>query len=192
MGDAAGHSFYPGKNLGALGDAGAITTNDDDLADKLRVLRNYGSQVKYINEVKGFNSRLDELQAAFLRVKLRKLTAWNNHRKEVADLYLNGINNELLVLPTVPDGIEPSWHLFVVRFANRDALSKYLQDKGIGVVIHYPVPPHLQPAYAELSYVKGQFPVAEEIHNQVVSLPIYPHLHKYQAELVVDAVNKFR
>ncbi len=192
LGDAAGHSFYPGKNLGALGDAGAITTNDDDLADKLRVLRNYGSQVKYINEVKGFNSRLDELQAAFLRVKLRKLTAWNNHRKEVADLYLNGINNELLVLPTVPDGIEPSWHLFVVRSANRDALSKYLQDKGIGVVIHYPVPPHLQPAYAELSYVKGQFPVAEEIHNQVVSLPIYPHLHKYQAELVVDAVNKFR
>ena len=191
LGDAAGHSFYPGKNLGALGDGGAITTNDDDLADKLKVLRNYGSRVKYFNEVKGFNSRLDEMQAAFLRVKLRKLTEWNSRRKQIAAYYLQNLSATNLVLPFVPDWADPVWHLYVVRSKNRDQLQQHLNDLSIGTVIHYPVPPHLQAAYAELKFKKGDLPLAEAIHNEVISIPIGPHLGSANAITVCNAVNAF-
>jgi dTDP-4-amino-4,6-dideoxygalactose transaminase len=176
LGDAAGHSFYPGKNLGALGDGGAITTNDDDLAHKLRVLRNYGSQVKYQNEVKGYNSRLDELQAAFLRVKLRYLDNWNTKRKEIAAYYLDNLDASQLVLPYVPDWADPVWHLFVVRTQNRSQLQQQLASANIATVIHYPIPPHLQTAYVELGLTKGSHPIAEVIHDEIFSLPIGPHL----------------
>ena len=189
LGDAAGHSFYPGKNLGALGDGGAITTNDDELAEKIRVLRNYGSRVKYHNEVKGFNSRLDEMQAAFLRVKLRKLDKWNERRKQIAAYYLDNLNKDALVLPYVPEWADPVWHLFVVRTKDREYLQTQLNAACVGTVIHYPIPPHLQGAYAELTYIKGAFPLAEVIHEQVLSLPIGPHLGLVQAELVNNAVN---
>jgi dTDP-4-amino-4,6-dideoxygalactose transaminase len=176
LGDAAGHSFYPGKNLGALGDGGAITTNDAELAEKIRMLRNYGSQIKYKNEVKGYNSRLDELQAAFLRVKLRKLNEWNDRRKKIAAYYLNNLKDNNLVLPYVPEWVDPVWHLFVVRSKNRTQLQQQLTAADIGTVIHYPIPPHLQAAYKELGFGKGAFPLAELLHEEVLSLPIGPHL----------------
>lgn len=191
LGDAAGHSFYPGKNLGALGDGGAITTNDDELADKLKVLRNYGSRVKYLNEVKGLNSRLDEMQAAFLRVKLRKLTEWNTRRKQIAAYYQENLDAINLVLPFVLNWADPVWHLFVVRSKNRGQLQQHLNVSGIGTVIHYPVPPHLQSAYSELNYIRGSLPVAEIIHEQVLSLPIGPHLGSANAISVCNAVNAF-
>ena len=191
LGDAAGHSFYPGKNLGALGDGGAITTNDDELADKLKVLRNYGSRVKYFNEVKGYNSRLDEMQAAFLHVKLLKLTEWNTRRKQIAAYYQENLYATNLVLPFVPDWADPVWHLYVVRSKNRDQLQQHLNDSSIGTVIHYPVPPHLQNAYSELNYIQGSFPIAEIIHEQVLSLPIGPHLGSANAITVCSAVNAF-
>lgn len=176
LGDAAGFSFYPGKNLGALGDGGAVVTNDDALADQLRVLRNYGSRIKYHNELKGFNSRLDELQAAFLREKLALLDDWNTRRRAIAERYLNGLANTGLVLPHVPDWAEPVWHLFVVRSQERNQFQSDLAARNIGTVIHYPIPPHLQPAYAELGFARNDFPIAEEIHDQVLSLPIWPQM----------------
>lgn len=188
LGDAAGHSFYPGKNLGALGDGGAITTDDDEMADKLRVLRNYGSRIKYLNEVKGFNSRLDEMQAAFLRVKLRKLDEWNERRKQIAAYYLDGLKQLDLVLPFVPAGADPVWHLFVVRNRDREYLQNFLNAAGIGTVIHYPIPPHLQSAYSELGFTKGAFPISELMHEQVLSLPIGPHLGMDAAKIVNEAV----
>ena len=189
LGDAAGHSFYPGKNLGALGDGGAVTTNDDELALKLRVLCNYGSQIKYYNEVKGFNSRLDEMQAAFLRVKLRKLNEWNARRKQIAAYYLQNLDARNLVLPFVPDWADPVWHLFVVRTKNRQQLQNQLNQAEIGTVIHYPIPPHLQAAYSEMDFNMGDFPLAEVMHNEVISLPIGPHLGMHGAETVCQAVN---
>jgi dTDP-4-amino-4,6-dideoxygalactose transaminase len=189
LGDAAGHSFYPGKNLGALGDGGAITTNDDELAHKIRVLRNYGSQVKYHNEVKGYNSRLDELQAAFLRVKLRKLSEWNARRKVIAAEYLKNINNLNLVLPYVPEWADPVWHLFVVRTKDREQLQQQLNATKIGTVIHYPIPPHLQSAYSELGFKQGAFPIAEVIHNEVLSLPIGPHLLNDTVDSIYAVLN---
>lgn len=188
LGDAAGFSFYPGKNLGAIGDGGAVTTNDLDLADKLRVLCNYGSSVKYHNKVKGFNSRLDELQAAFLRVKLKKLDEWNKRRKLIAAEYLNGLLECNVVLPYVPVWADPVWHLFVVRNSRRDRLQKKLSENGICTMIHYPIPPHLQNAYAELGYGKRSFPISERINEQVLSLPIGPHLSHLEHQLVVDAI----
>ena len=188
LGHAAAWSFYPGKNLGAFGDAGAVTTNDADLAARLRGLRNYGSQVKYVNEVKGFNSRMDELQAAVLRVKLRHLDAWNTRRKRLADVYLAGLQGTDLVLPSVPDWAEPVWHLFVVRSLQRDALQRELKEKGVGTLIHYPIPPHLQEAYAELGFETGDFPIAEAVHREVLSLPIGPQLEPEDAYYVVQSV----
>ena len=176
LGDAAGFSFYPGKNLGALGDGGAVVTSDDSLADRLRVLRNYGSRVKYHNEVKGFNSRLDELQAAFLREKLVLLDNWNERRSGVAARYLEGLANSGLVLPYVPEWAQPVWHLFVVRHPERNRLQAQLGELGIGTMIHYPIPPHLQPAYSELELKRGDFPVAERIHDEVLSLPMWPQM----------------
>lgn len=187
LGDAAGFSFYPGKNLGALGDGGAITTSDDALAAKVRVLRNYGSERKYHNELKGFNSRLDELQAAFLREKLRLLEGWNLQRRSIADRYRAALGGCGLVVPEVPSWAEPVWHLFVVRSTKRAALIAALSERGIGTMIHYPVPPHRQPAYAELCMGQGSLPVAEAIHDEVLSLPIWPQMTDTQVEEVVTA-----
>jgi dTDP-4-amino-4,6-dideoxygalactose transaminase len=186
LGDSAGNSFYPGKNLGAFGDAGAVTTDDADLADRVRVLRNYGSKKKYYNEVKGYNSRLDELQAAFLRVKLKKMDEWNERRRRVAGQYLAALNQfPGLRLPFVPEWAEPAWHLFVVRHSKRDALQQRLTEAGIGTLIHYPVPPHLSGAYADSRYARGAFPIAEELADQVLSLPMGPHLSREQADSVI-------
>lgn len=193
LGDAAGFSFYPGKNLGALGDGGAVTTNDDSLADKIRVLRNYGSRIKYQNEIKGMNSRLDELQAALLRVKLASLDAQNARRREIATAYLFGLNGvDGFVLPHVPEWAESVWHLFVIRHPQRDALQAWLQSHGVGTMIHYPIPPHLQGAYAELGYVVGDLPVAERIHAEVLSLPMDPSMSDISVAKVIACCRSFK
>lgn len=190
LGDAAGHSFYPGKNLGAFGDAGGVTTDDAALADRVRTLRNYGSKKKYYNEVMGYNSRLDEMQAALLRVKLNVLDQWNQRRAVVAQRYLREIKPVPgLVLPFVSTWVEPVWHLFVVRHPNRDGLQQKLNAAGIGTLIHYPVPAHLSGAYADAGWKRGDFPLAENSADTVLSLPIGPHLTPSQADLVIEAVN---
>lgn len=192
LGDAAGWSFYPGKNLGAIGDAGAITTNDAGLADKIRVLRNYGSRVKYYNEVKGYNSRLDPLQAAFLSVKLRHLDEWNARRQIIVRQYLAALSQvSNLIVPHVPDWADPAWHLFVVRHSQRDALQRYLRAAEIGTLIHYPVPPHLSQAYQDAGWSEGQFPLAEQLARSVLSLPLGPHLSLSACEVVSDSVTRF-
>jgi dTDP-4-amino-4,6-dideoxygalactose transaminase len=188
LGDVAGWSFYPGKNLGAFGDAGAVTTNNRDLAERIRALRNYGSRVKYFNEVKGFNSRLDEIQAASLRVKLRHLDDWNDRRRRLAASYMSKLENVNLMLPFVPDWADPVFHHFVVRSKQRDELRIHLEDAGIGTLIHYPVPPHLQQAYGDLGLGAGDLPISERIHEEVLSLPIGPHLSESQAKTVVQAL----
>ena len=191
LGDAAGFSFYPGKNLGAIGDGGAVTTNDPELAEKVRVLCNYGSRIKYHNEVKGFNSRLDELQAAFLREKLKKLDEWNERRKAIAVEYLRALFGCELVLPYVPEWADPVWHLFVIRHSQRDQLQKKLSEAGISTMIHYPRPPHLQEAYVELGFRNGAFPIAESIHRKVLSLPIGPHILEGSQEFIFNTLKKF-
>lgn len=189
LGDAAGFSFYPGKNLGAMGDAGAVTTNDDRLAERIRALGNYGSRVKYHHEVQGFNSRLDPLQAAFLRVKLARLDEWNERRRAVANLYLESFaETPELTLPFVPSWAEPVWHLFVVRHAKRDFLQQYLNDAKIGTLIHYPVPPHLSGAYKNEGWQVGNFPLSEQMANSVLSLPIGPHLARESQLRVISSV----
>ena len=191
LGHGAGHSFYPGKNLGAFGDGGAVTTNDDQLADRVRTLRNYGSKKKYYNEVKGFNSRLDELQAAFLRVKLKKLDEWNERRRAVAARYLSGLGGlPGLMLPFAPDWAEPVWHLFVVRHPGRDELQRKLTAADIGTLIHYPVPPHLSGAYADGKWTRGAFPFAELMADSVLSLPMGPHLSAEQTDSVVHELRR--
>lgn len=189
LGDAAGTSFYPGKNLGALGDAGAVTTNDEELASLIRMFANYGSRKKYVNEVKGINSRLDEIQAALLDVKLKHLPTDTKIRQKVADDYLTGIRNPKITLPTVvrPEG--HVWHLFVIRTANRDMLQKYLAENGIQTLIHYPIPPHQQGAYAELADLK--FPITEKIHEECLSLPMSPVLTEDEVKYVIDTINKY-
>ncbi len=189
-GDVVAWSFYPGKNLGAYGDGGAITANDPEIADRINVLRNYGSRVKYINEVRGFNSRLDPLQAAALRVKLKVLDEWNARRANIAARYSNELVNTGLILPAAPEWAEPAWHLYVVQHPQRDNLQKILQEANIGSLIHYPIPPHLQKAYAELGFGKGDFPIAEKIHNNVLSLPIGPHLGNTGVESVIETLKK--
>jgi dTDP-4-amino-4,6-dideoxygalactose transaminase len=184
-GDAVAWSFYPGKNLGAMGDGGAVTTNDPQIADRLRVLRNYGSRVKYVNEVQGYNSRLDPLQAAVLRVKLVKLDEWNNRRSAIANSYQLAFAGCGLALPHTPDWAYPVWHLYVVRTSQRDVLQQALVDKGVGCLIHYPIPPHLQQAYSKAGWGQGALPLAERMADQVLSLPIGPHL---QAEHVADII----
>ena len=187
-GDAVAWSFYPGKNLGALGDAGAVTTDDAALAERLAALRNYGSRVKYHNEIKGWNSRLDEIQAAFLRVKLPRLEAANERRRQIAARYLDAMRGTGLTLPYVPNWAEPVWHLFVVRHPDRDGLAARLHARGVSTLIHYPVPPHLQPAYAELHGKPGDFPISEKIHREVLSLPIGPTMSEAEIDQVIDAV----
>ncbi|QNJ24563.1 perosamine synthetase protein family [Synechococcus sp. SYN20] len=189
-GDIVCWSFYPGKNLGALGDAGAITTNRADLADRIRILRNYGSRLKYVNEVKGFNSRLDPIQAAVLRVKLLVLDEWNARRRVIAQRYLEGLAGSALVLPKVAEWAEPVWHLFVVRHPERDALVKRLNEAGVGSLIHYPVPPHLQEAYAEMELGMGAFPVAERMAGEVVSLPMGAQLSATSIDPICRVCNE--
>jgi dTDP-4-amino-4,6-dideoxygalactose transaminase len=192
LGSAAGFSFYPGKNLGALGDAGAVVTNDTDLAHKVRVLSNYGSQKKYYNEIKGFNSRLDPLQAAFLKVKLKYLDNWNERRRKIADFYLKnlrGVSN--LILPGVSPDAFHVWHIFLVRHPKRNRLQEYLAQNGIGTLIHYPIPPHLSDAYQDLGYKEKAFPLAELIANTALSIPMGPHLSLDDAAVVVEEIRSF-
>jgi dTDP-4-amino-4,6-dideoxygalactose transaminase len=192
LGDAAGFSFYPGKNLGAFGDAGAVTTNDAHLAEKVRILGNYGSKYKYHHEIKGFNSRLDPLQAAFLRVKLRYLDEWNMRRKHSAELYYSGLNEiPHLVHPVLETWAEHSWHIYAIRHHKRDELQKYLNQKGIGTLIHYPVPPHLSPAYKDCNWENGNFSITEELANTLLSLPIGPHIDERDQEQVISSIKKF-
>lgn len=189
LGDAAAFSFYPGKNLGAFGDGGAVVTGDAELADRVRLLRNYGSRNKYHHEVKGGNSRLDELQAAFLRVKLTRLDEWNRRRQEVAAWYLERLDLlPDLSLPFVPGWAEPVWHLFVVRYPQRDTLQRHLAEAGIGTLIHYPIPPHLSDAYAAEGWEPGDFPVSELLAEEVMSLPIGPHVQNCQVDKVVETI----
>lgn len=192
LGDAAGFSFYPTKNLGALGDAGAVTTNDKKLADKIRTLRNYGSKKKYYNKYKGFNSRLDEMQAAVLRVKLKYLDSWNEERKENAEIYLKNVSNNDLILPYVPDWADSVWHLFVLRNKNRDDLQDYLLENEIKTQIHYPVPLHLQEAYNNLGYSKGDFSISEQLASEVLSLPFWVGIDKKNIEYTCSALDRFK
>ncbi len=187
--DVVAWSFYPGKNLGALGDGGAITTNDAALAERIRVLRNYGSRTKYVNEIKGYNSRLDPLQAAVLRVKLAHLDAWNERRRAIAHRYLDALPASGLVLPEVPNWADPVWHLFVVRTAERDALQARLSAAGIGSLIHYPIPPHRQHAYADGGFSPGDFPLVSRMAEEVLSLPIGPHLGATDVDRIIDVLS---
>jgi len=187
-GDAVAWSFYPGKNLGAVGDAGAVTTNDPAIADRIRLLRNYGSHVKYKNEVQGYNSRLDPIQAAVLRVKLKVLDEWNARRQKIASAYTSGLAGSGLTLPSVASWAESVWHLYVVQSAHRDDLQKTMRQAGIDTLIHYPVPPHLQQAYANMGFFSGQFPIAERLAAKVLSLPIGPQLNPKEVDLVISSV----
>ncbi|MEA2163621.1 MAG: hypothetical protein QOK37_1748 [Thermoanaerobaculia bacterium] len=188
LADAAAWSFYPGKNLGALGDAGAVTTNDSQLAERIRTLANYGSRVKYHNIEKGFNCRLDELQAAVLRAKLPFVHQWNARRSAVAGRYLAAMQRDDIALPFVPGFVKPVWHLFVIRTKGRDTLQEKLAAAGIGTLIHYPIPPFEQPAYAELSARAKEWPISSAIAREVLSLPIGPHMSDEQIERVIEAI----
>ena len=191
LGDAAGFSFYPGKNLGALGDSGGITTNDSELASVIRTVANYGSKVKYQNEFKGLNSRMDEIQAAILSIKLKYVDAANSIRKQIAKYYLSNINNPKIVLPQIINRNLDShvWHLFVIRSEKRDDLQKYLKKNGIQTIIHYPIPPHKQKCYKELNRYKLK--ITEKIHNEVLSLPISPVLDNKDMVRIVEVINNF-
>ena len=188
FGDAAGFSFYPGKNLGALGDAGAVTTSDPELYERLKALRNYGSRVKYLNDEKGFNSRLDELQAALLRVKLARLNQWNARRHAIAQRYLDGLRGLDLTLPQVAAAAAPCWHLFVVRNRRREQFQAALATQGIQTIIHYPLAPHLQPAYADLGFAEDAFPLARAMQQEVLSLPMGPTLTDAEVDAVIAGV----
>lgn len=191
FGDAAGFSFYPGKNLGALGDAGAVVTSNKMLADKVRALGNYGSDYKYHHIYQGNNSRLDELQAAFLSAKLPHMNRMNEERRRLADRYLSEITNPLITLPCIIDDVEPVWHVFAVRTKKRDELAEYLSEKGISTNKHYPIPMHMQSCYKILGIHEGELPIAEEISTTELSLPIYYGMTDEQIEYVIDAINKF-
>jgi dTDP-4-amino-4,6-dideoxygalactose transaminase len=197
LGDAAGFSFYPGKNLGALGDAGAVTTNDAQLAEQVRALGNYGSKKKYVNEYKGLNSRLDEIQAAFLSVKLKYIDTENQYRRQLAALYLNGIINPNIQLPIPNNSLfkhaentEHVWHLFVIRSAKRDELQNYLTQNGIQTLIHYPIPPNKQLAYASMNH--SDYPITNAIHDEVLSLPISPVTTEEEVQKVIEVLNNFQ
>lgn len=187
-GDAIAWSFYPTKNLGAMGDGGAVTTNDAQIADKLRTLRNYGSGLKHVHEAQGFNSRLDPLQAAILRVKLTRLDEWNSRRRAIAQRYLQELLDAGLVLPHVPNSAEPVWHLFVVRHPQREVLQQRLADAGIATLIHYPIPPHRQKAYADARFPADAFPLASKLADEVLSLPICPHASPLDIDRIIACV----
>ena len=188
LADVSCWSFYPSKNLGALGDGGAVTTSDPDLARRIRALGNYGSAVRYVNDERGVNSRLDALQAAVLAVKLERLDEWNDRRRAIAAFYGEALAGTGLILPDVPDWAEPVWHLYVVQSADRDRLAARLAEAGVQTLIHYPIPPHRQKAYADLGLGAGSFPIAEQLASSDLSLPIGPHLSMREAEQVADAV----
>lgn len=192
FGDAAGFSFYPGKNLGALGDAGATVTNNEELAKKVRALGNYGSDYKYHHIYQGNNSRLDELQAAFLAAKLPHLNKVNAERRKIAQKYLDGINNPEIILPFVPEYAEPVWHIFGIRCNRRDELEKFLNDAGISTNKHYPIPMHLQGCYADLGFKKGDYPIAEEISETELSIPMYYGMTDEEVQYVIDRMNEFK
>jgi dTDP-4-amino-4,6-dideoxygalactose transaminase len=197
LADVECHSFYPSKNLGAFGEAGAITTNDGKIADKVRVLRNYGSRVRYHNEVSGYNSRIDALQAAFLRVKLRHLEAWNERRAKIASIYIDSLRChpiDKLSLPVCPEWALPAWHLFVIKHPRRDELQKHLLSEGIGTLVHYPIPPHLSEAYGkdQNGDSKLHLPVAEKLATSVLSLPIGPHLKTEDVYEVIESIKRFK
>lgn len=189
LGDAAGNSFYPGKNLGALGDAGAVTTDDDNLASVIRAIANYGSIKKYVNDYQGLNSRLDEIQAAILRVKLSRLDADNQRRREIARYYIENIKHPDIILPHVSDWNSHVFHIFIIRCKQRDKLQSYLSEQGIQTLIHYPIPPHKQKAYKEWNTLS--FPITEQIHNEVLSLPISPVMSNDDILKVIKTVNDF-
>lgn len=192
FGDAAGFSFYPGKNLGALGDAGAMVTNNEDVAQKVRALGNYGSDYKYHHILQGNNSRLDEIQAAFLSAKLPHLDKINVHRRAIAQKYLEGIKNPEIILPYVPDYVAPVWHIFGIRCKRRIELEKFLNDAGIGTNKHYPIPIHLQECYKDLGYKKGDYPIAEEISETELSIPMYYGMTDAEVQYVIGKVNEFK
>lgn len=187
--DLVAWSFYPGKNLGAFGDGGAVTTNNAELAKRVRILGNYGSEEKYINNVKGFNSRLDPIQAAVLRVKLKYLDEWNSRRAAIAKRYDAELVNDQLLLPQTPDWANPAWHLYVIRHTAREQLQQKLAEISIGTMIHYPIPPHLQKAYRDLNLPLGSLPISEKIHQEVLSLPISPHMTSDQISYVIQSCN---
>jgi dTDP-4-amino-4,6-dideoxygalactose transaminase len=191
LGDYAAFSFYPSKNIGAYGDGGAVVTRSAEEAAKLKMLRNYGQKKRYYHSIKGFNSRLDELQAAILTVKLQYLDAWNARRREIAEYYVRHIKNPEVSTPREMSYGRHVFHLFVIRHQRRDALAGYLKENGVHTVIHYPVPIHLQEAYADLGYSPGSIPVAEDYAKQIVSLPIFPQLRDKEVERVAELVNSF-
>jgi dTDP-4-amino-4,6-dideoxygalactose transaminase len=190
LGDAAGFSFYPGKNLGAFGDAGAITTDSKKISEKVRKLGNYGSKIKYYHEYKGFNSRLDELQAAILSYKLDFLDDWNKQRREIAKIYLNNLNKENYIMPYEKIWAESVWHQFVIRVNQREKIIEKLKNNKILSMIHYPITPHLQKAYKDLNYRKGSFPISELIHKNILSLPIYPGIKNENLDKIINTLNK--
>ena len=191
FGDIGCFSFYPSKNLGAFGDAGAITTNDAKIADDVRVFRNYGSEKRYYNRVVGTNSRLDELQAGFLRIRLKYLNDLTEEKKNICDRYLSELSNDKIELPRIREGATHIWHQFVIKSNYRDDLMKYLDEKGIGTIIHYPIPPHLSEAYKYLGLKEGSLPITEEYAKTVLSLPLYNGMQKEEQDYVIDTINKF-
>ncbi len=192
FGDIGCFSFYPTKNLGAFGDGGAIVTDNEDLDKKIRILRNYGSQKRYYNEVVGENSRLDEIQAALLRVKLSHMDELNAERDEIAKRYNAGINNPLITLPPVSDRVKCVWHQYVIRCDKRDELAEYLRENGIGTIIHYPIPPHLSQAYEYLGYKKGDFPLTERYADTVLSIPMFNGMTQEEQDMIIDRINGFK
>jgi dTDP-4-amino-4,6-dideoxygalactose transaminase len=191
LGDAAAFSFYPAKNLGACGDGGMVVTNDEQIANKVRMLRDYGQSSKYHHDLIGYNHRLDTLQAAIMRVKLPQLDAWNAARRRHAALYSELLALDAVTLPVIADGSEPVWHLYVIRVQDRDGLQAHLKERGIGTGIHYPLPIHLQPAYRSLGYSRGDFPVTETLAEQILSLPMYPEMTHDQLVYVAENIREF-
>lgn len=192
LGDAAAFSMYPGKNLGALGDGGAVITNDKELAEKVRMLGNYGSDYKYHHVYQGNNSRLDEVQAAMLRIKLQYLDEWNQDRRRIATRYFSEIQNENVILPSIREGVEHVFHVYAIRSSRREELEKHLRENEIGTNKHYPTPIHLQPAYAELKIAKGELPIAEEISETELSIPMYYGMSEQNITKVIEAINAFK
>lgn len=192
LGHAAAFSFYPGKNLGALGDGGAVVTNNKVIADKVRTIGNYGSEKKYYHKYKGVNSRLDEIQAAFLRVKLRELNKWNEKRRKMANIYLENIKNPLIKLPDINENTNPVWHLFVIRTEKRDELQQYLNENGIETVIHYPIPVHLHESYDELELKEGSYKLSEKYANEILSIPLWYGISDDQVKFVCNKLNEWK
>jgi dTDP-4-amino-4,6-dideoxygalactose transaminase len=191
FGDIGCFSFYPSKNLGAFGDGGAIVTDDPEIDKMMRMYRNYGSEVRYYNKVVGANSRLDEIQAGLLRVRLKHINELNEEKRLICNRYLQEMSNPLIELPIIREGATHIWHQFVVKTNKRDELASYLKDRGISTIIHYPVPPHLQEAYGYLGYERGAFPITERLANQVLSLPLYNGMTKEEQDYVIEAINSF-